>query len=108
MQRQFRQGHILLHPVRSIPKKNTIQVKPAKENHVVLATGETGREHVFKSERVSMWQQDGNLFIEVTGDEPVWLEHPEHGDIEVPPGEYRLIHQREAEIGFGPPRASFD
>jgi hypothetical protein len=96
MSNQYRQGHILLDPLRELPKKAT-RVQLANENHVVVATGETGREHVFKSGNVALFQEGPDLYIEVTGDEPIYLEHPEHGDIDVEPGIYRVVEQREAD-----------
>lgn len=103
---QYRQGHILLLrqdlPTAAIPGKFI-------PGHVVLATGETGREHVFKSERVAIFQEGSDLYIEVKGDEPVLLEHPEHDDIEVEPGTYRLVEQIEADpLARERPRRSFD
>ncbi len=108
MAKQHRQGHIVLDPIAAIPK-NAIPVPPVG-TRVVIATGESGREHLFKMGRVQAFQEDGDLFIEVTGDEPVYLEHPEHGQHEVEPGAYRVIEQREMDIGFGNPeiRRSFD
>jgi len=104
---QVRQGHILLNPER-IPT-TARPVPPDKSGRVVLARGETGREHVFKFGRVNAYQHEGVLFIEVTGDDPVFLEHDEHGDIEIYPGTYRVVEQREQDIGFGNPvRRSFD
>lgn len=107
MANQYRQGHILLDPC-AIPV-SAQRVEPAIAGHVVIAAGETGREHVFKTPRVFIFQEGSNLFIEVTGDEPVYLEHPEHGEIEVDPGCYRLVEQREAEPGAGlAARPSYD
>jgi hypothetical protein len=111
---QYRQGHILLDRVSRIPRAAD-RVVPAVPDHVVIAHGETGREHVFTGGRVTLFmeksdQEGTNLFIEITGDGPVWLEHPEHGDIEVDPGVYKVIDQREADdVGFGiQERRSFD
>lgn len=102
----YRQGHILLGRVDKLPESAT--PVPHKPGHVVIATGETGREHVFKSQRVELFQQDGALFIEVTGDDPVDLEHPEHGVIEVDPGVWKVIEQREQDPETGrPARRSF-
>jgi hypothetical protein len=108
MAKQVRQGHILLTP--EVVPESAIPLKPNKENHIVLASGESGREHLFRSARVNLFQFDGSLFIEVIGDEPVILEHDEHGDIEVEPGTYRIVEQRELDddsIGFGT-RRSYD
>jgi hypothetical protein len=105
---QYRQGHILLNPA-AIPAA-AHRIKPARENHVVLATGESGREHVFRSPLVDIFQVGPSLFIEVKGDGAV-LHHEEHGDIEVEPGTYEVLEQQEAdddEIGFGGTRRSFD
>jgi hypothetical protein len=99
----YRQGHILLGREESLPA-NAVPV-PHPPGYVVIATGETGREHCFKSERVEIFQQDGLLFIEVRGDEPVELSHPEHGVIEVDPGIWKVIEQREEQEQDQPRRS---
>jgi hypothetical protein len=109
--KQVRQGHILLDPVKAIPE-GAVKLPPTRPGEVVLATGETGREHIFKSGRVFLYQHEGSLFIEVSGDDPVYLEHPEHGHIEIEPGDYKIVEQIEddSEFGFGEPRqrSSYD
>lgn len=109
--KQVRQGHILLNPVSTIPKTAQRQ-KPTRPGEIVIASGESGREHLFKSNRVEIFQEGANVYIEVLGEGPVFLEHPEHGDIAVEPGKYMLIEQREAgdgEINHGSPvRRSYD
>jgi hypothetical protein len=106
---QYRQGHILLQSRKSLPASaQPVEHEPGK---VVIARGETGREHLFKSERVALFQGQneagvGSLFIEVIGDEPVELLHEEHGVIELDPGVWEVIEQRE-QIDEGQPRRSF-
>lgn len=111
MAKQYRQGHILLTPVSTIPKI-AIRQKPTRPGEVVVASGESGREHLFKSERVSIFQDGANVFLEIIGSGSVWLEHPEHEDIEIEPGKYMLVEQREAsdgELNHGSPaRRSYD
>lgn len=102
---QYRQGHILLNPA-MIPI-DARQLTPPIPNHVVLATGETGREHVFQSPLVDIYQKGSSLFIEVKGDGAV-LHHEEHGDIEVDPGTYEVLEQQEADDVFYVPRRSHD
>src|SRR5215472_16743074 len=100
---QYRQGHILLNPA-PIPKHAT---RKEHDRHAVIATGESGREHVFKSERVHIFMDGANLYIEIRGDDPVTLEDPEHGDIDIEPGTYRVVEQREADT-YRAERVSFD
>ncbi len=104
---QVRQGHILLDPIDRIPK-GAVKLPPTRPGEVVLATGETGREHLFKTERVEVSQEDSQLYIEVLGDEPVYLEHEQHGQIEIQPGAYKMTDQREESGGGGQPRRSPD
>lgn len=114
---QYRQGHILLHPVTILPNFRPPVVigdtfgtsGQVRQGEVVLATGETGREHIFRSEKVSIFQSEGSIYIEVRGIDPIALEHPEHEDIEIEPGVYRLVEQREASFDdHAAPRRSFD
>lgn len=97
--KHYRQGHILLDKRRSLPRGATpVEHEPGK---VVLARGETGREHLFQSDRVALFraENDGttDTFIEVIGEEPVALIHEEHGAIDVDPGVYAIVEQREVE-----------
>ena len=108
MAKQHRQGHVFLDPIAAIPEK-AIPVPPVG-GRIVIATGESGREHLFKMGRVAAFQEGSDLFLEIIGDDPVTLEHPEHGDQDIEPGIYRVIEQRETDIGFGNEavRRSFD
>lgn len=97
MQKQpYRQGDVLIVPVAKMPAK----LEPvARDNgRVVLAYGEaTGHAHAIKNERAALFR-DPNLaavFMHVSGDAPVALEHEEHGTILVPPGAYEIRRQRE-------------
>lgn len=92
--RQVRQGHIVLDPA-PLPRSAVLAPNFIR-GHAVIGSGESGREHVFKSDWVSVLQGDGYLYIEVRG-KPAILEHPEHGQIEVPEGIYRVIDQVEAD-----------
>jgi hypothetical protein len=61
-----------------------------------LAYGEvTGHSHRFaQSDRVQLWERDGNLFLEVKALRAV-LVHEEHHSIDIPQGFYRYWKQRE-------------
>jgi hypothetical protein len=92
----YRQGDILIVAIVSLPIGLE---KIARENgRAVLAHGEvTGHAHAIKDKRAMLFR-DPNLaamFLNVTGDEPVALEHDEHSTIDLPPGPYRVIRQRE-------------
>lgn len=103
--KQYRQGHILLNP--AVIPASARRLTPPRENHVVLATGETGREHVFRSSVVDIYQEGMALFIEVRGDGAI-LHHEEHGDIEVEPGTYEIREQQEHDDVLATPRRSYD
>jgi len=86
----------LIVPVKSMPKK----LEPiARENgRVILAHGEvTGHAHAIKDERATLFRDPklAAVFLNVSGDGLVALEHDEHDRIEIPPGSYRVIRQRE-------------
>jgi hypothetical protein len=92
----YRQGDVLIVRVRSIPES----LEPvARENgRVVLAHGEaTGHAHAILDERAVLFRDAKRraLFMDVSGEAPVALEHDEHETINVPPGKYRVIRQRE-------------
>ncbi len=92
----YRQGDVLIVPVESIPEKlNPID----RENgRVVLAHGEvTGHAHAIKAEGAALFRDPKLMavFMRVSGDAPVALEHDDHDTIMIPPGKYRVVRQRE-------------
>lgn len=92
----FRQGDVLIIPVAAMP---TGLAKIKRENgRVVLAHGEvTGHAHAIADKRAALFRDPklAAIFMHVTGDEPVALEHEEHGTIAIPPGDYEVRRQRE-------------
>lgn len=94
MQKQLlRQGDVLLEAVESIPA-GLSAVK--KENgKVILAYGEvTGHHHAIEDPQVELYtDKDGNLWLQTGKD--VELTHQEHNTVAVPPGNYRVVKQKE-------------
>jgi hypothetical protein len=94
----YRQGDILLRPIRELPH-NVRQVARDPRDRVVLAYGEqTGHAHCLTSADVALYSatdNDGSTFLEVTGGDGAELHHEEHGPIKLPAGVYRVIRQRE-------------
>ena len=92
----YRQGDVLIVPVKSIPK--AIEPVEREAGRVVLAHGEvTGHAHAIKNKRAALFRDPklAAIFMRVSGDVPVALEHDEHDTIQIPPGNYRVIRQRE-------------
>lgn len=90
-----RQGDVLIVAVKSIPKN--VEAVKREEGLAVLAHGEaTGHKHAIKSEKAALFRDPKlmAIFMTVT-DEPVKLEHDEHDTITIPPGNYRVVRQRE-------------
>jgi hypothetical protein len=95
----FRQGDVLIIPVAKIPGN----LEPVKREggRVILAHGEvTGHAHAIKDDRAALFRDPklAAIFMHVSGDAPVALEHDEHDTISVPPGNYEIRRQRE----YGP------
>jgi hypothetical protein len=86
----IRQGDVLIVAVNEIPKDLS------RKTSVLVAEGEaTGHAHVLEP------TEDGQIltdvdreFIRITGASGV-LVHDEHTAIELPPGDYRVVRQRE-------------
>jgi hypothetical protein len=99
--RAYRQGDVLLLPCPGIPADATEETP--ENGRVVLAHGErTGHSHAMSGERVRQFRQerfdrvDGRrAYVRVAGSSPVALQHEEHGTLMIPPGDYRVIQQRE-------------
>lgn len=104
--RQFRQGDVLIESVAEIP---AVAKGQEKFRQLTLAYGEkTGHRHVLETEDPADWWKleekanrphisDGlgasDLFFSIAAGGTV--NHPEHAPIQLPPGLYRVTHQRE-------------
>lgn len=93
--KQYRQGDVLIVATSVIPES----AEPvARENgRVILAHGElTGHAHAIMGP-ASLFRDPklAKVFMLVGGDEPVALRHEEHSTIDIPPGNYEVIIQRE-------------
>lgn len=101
MGKQYRQGDVLLVKVEmdTIPQD---AVKEITENRVVLAYGEvTGHAHAIDSALAGLysWRND-RLLMAKPG---ATLLHEEHSAIDLEPGIYKVIQQREYEPGSSRP-----
>lgn len=91
----YRQGDVLIVPVKSLPKN--LDPVDREQGRVVLAHGEvTGHAHAIKDRNAALFRDPklAAIFMHVS-DDPVALEHEEHATITIPPGNYRVICQRE-------------
>lgn len=83
----YRQGDVILVPVK--------EAKGEKENHLVLAEGEvTGHAHRVSVGEAALYKFEEQFYLKVQSDIAT-LTHEEHGPIELPAGNYRVIKQRE-------------
>lgn len=92
----FRQGDVLIVPVEKLPSELTPVKREA--GRAVLAHGElTGHAHAIANKRATLFRDPklNEMFMLVEGDKPVALKHDEHKTIDVPPGRYKVIRQRE-------------
>ena len=92
----FRQGDVLIVPVGQLPAG--LESVKRERGRVILAHGEaTGHAHAIKDKRAALFRDPKLMavFMHVSGDAPVALEHDEHDTIKVPPGDYQIIRQRE-------------
>lgn len=91
----FRQGDVLIIPVKSVPKKLT--EIPREDGRVILAHGEvTGHAHAIHSPRVTMFREDGSgagLYLIANG--PAEIVHEEHATVALPKGLYEVRRQVE-------------
>ena len=96
---QVRQGDVLLHPVAGVPE--TARPLPRTAGRVVLAEGEvTGHFHAIRSIGATLLADGEDRYLRVA--DPVVLDHEEHAAIEIVPGSYRVVIQRE----YVPPEVS--
>lgn len=95
----FRQGDVLLVAVAAIPEGAK---DVTTDGRIVLAEGEmTGHAHAVYEPitkdrprgKARMWDAGAERFLQVV--EKTALKHEEHAPVELPPGVYRIQHQRE-------------
>jgi hypothetical protein len=89
----FRQGDVLLLKVDDVPT----QAEPEpRGGRIVLAEGEvTGHAHAIEERDARAFTHEGQRYLLTRS--RTQLIHEEHAPIEVPPGAYRVIIQREYE-----------
>ena len=92
---QFRQGDVLVEKVSFNPKEQLHKVIPREEGRIVLAHGEsTGHAHAIADADAELIElETGERFL-VTA-RGVSLRHEEHAAVELPPGSYHVVRQRE-------------
>jgi hypothetical protein len=90
---QYRQGDVLLIRVAKAPRLARHVKTPA--GRIVLAEGETtGHAHRLEAELADLLEDaTGRRFV--TMELPGRLVHEEHAAIDVPPGVYEVVRQRE-------------
>ncbi len=94
---QYRQGDVLLVKV-DIDSLPTGAVPQQAHGRIVLAYGEvTGHAHAIDVANASLYQWKGDRLIEAKPG--ARLVHEEHNAIDLEPGFYRVIQQREYEPG---------
>src|SRR4030042_4759484 len=88
MNKLYRQGDVLLKQIDKLP------LKAKKKEDKVVAYGEaTGHKHEFKNSEVELYLLNSRLYAQVGVPSP--LIHPEHDEIEIEPGVYKIDQERE-------------
>jgi hypothetical protein len=94
-QQIYRQGDVAIIPVSKVPT----QLTPVKRDKgaVVLAYGEvTGHAHRIPSRSAKLFRDETDArYLRIGGGGGAELKHEEHGTIKLPPGNYKVIRQRE-------------
>lgn len=92
----YRQGDVLIFKAEAKPEG----LKPvkAKNGRLILAEGEaTGHHHSVGADVAELFQDGSKLFMEVK--DTTTVTHQEHGAIEIAPGMYWVVRQREYDAG---------
>ena len=91
----YRQGDVLLVPAGKIPAGKHRKVE-AENGRVILARGEaTGHHHSISAYHADLIEIEDKSNPLLIVREAVPLEHQEHGAIEIAPGAYWVLRQRE-------------
>ena|SRR3990167_3386244 len=93
----YRQGDIYIKPIESINVENCIGIQPDKDGRLILAEGEaTGHAHAIKNPNaILLKDKNSNRLFLIIKKEEVPLQHEEHSDIPILPGNYEVIRQRQ-------------
>ena len=90
--RTFRQGDVLLEKMESLPAGASLQSHDG--NRIVLAFGEaTGHAHAVSTSHAQLYTANHERYLLAV--EGARLVHEEHAAIDLEPGVYRVIQQRE-------------
>lgn len=88
---QYRQGDVMLLKVAELPRGAQKQVPGER---IVLAYGEvTGHAHAVPTEHAVLYRAEDATYLNVL--QPTGLTHEEHTRIDLQPGVYRVVLQRE-------------
>lgn len=91
--KHYRQGDVLLIKVDNLPEQATV-ARPDEEHRIVLAYGEvTGHAHALSTAHAVLFQSGADRYIEAK--HGAALVHEEHSTIELEPGMYKVVRQRE-------------
>jgi hypothetical protein len=86
----WRQGDILIDRCTEVPKH------ASRLKHLILASGDaTGHRHTIRDRKAAtLYGLGGELYLDVSA-EKTDIVHPEHDDVTLPRGVYRIWKQRE-------------
>lgn len=89
----YRQGDVLLIKVDNIPKEKCEEVE-REQGKLILARGEaTGHHHAIANKHAKLLAAQMGMFLILK--KAAELYHQEHDPIDLPPGNYQVILQRE-------------
>lgn len=92
----YRQGDVLLVRTESVPE-TAVAIPDTEETRIVLAYGEvTGHAHAIAVKTAQVFA-DGDVRYLKVAESGAKLVHEEHSAIDLSPGVYRIVHQREYE-----------
>ena len=87
----YQQGDVILKKVEQLPKG---VMKVSVSSQLIVERGEGVNTHCINdTDKVEVYDKDGVMYLKVT--EPVNLVHEEHGIIEIFPGLYEKVKERE-------------
>lgn len=87
----YRHGDVLLKPISSIPSSAK---EKERKDELTIAFGEaTGHHHTLYGAPVGLFEFDENRYLQIK--EQVELKHQEHKTLQIEPGCYEIIIERE-------------
>jgi hypothetical protein len=113
MTKVWRQGDVVIREIDEEEYERLKRWRLSKaETKDIVIKSETGNPHILHTsvaQELSMAKDNNTIMLAVASQQPILVEHPQHGSFTLPEGRYLIYTVREARRGlFGDGRGALD